>query len=197
MLPDFPSSKQKILKAIQQRLDLLERELHPVLAQVGRYIQHEGLTTEFEQVGYGRKSQAATEQSIAVEIQLDEVPILVGAALEEKLRTIAREMGRLKVKMMLKRTAEATEVTGNRIDAQGQRLSGRLLLDLIESAEEDFDQFGNSKSSFVAHPDMLPELKRVNDEVENDPELKRRLEAIQRKKRELWADRESRRKLVD
>ena len=197
MLPDFPSSKQKILKAIQQRLDLLERELHPVLAQVGRYVQHEGLATEFEQVGYGRKSQEATEQSVAVEIRLDEVPTLVGAVLEEKLRTIAKDMGGLKIKMMLDRIAEATEITGNRVDAQGERLTGRLILDMIESAEEDFDQLGNSKSSFLVHPEMLPELKRINDEVENDPELKRRLEAIQRKKRELWADRESRRKLVD
>lgn len=197
MLPDFPYSKRKIHKAIHQRLEQLQRELHPVLARVGRYVQHEGRTTEFEQVGYGRKSQEATQQSVAIEIRLEEVPTLVGDTLENKLRMMANEMGGLKVKMMFEHIADITEMTGNRIDAKGEKLSGKLLLDMMEAAEEDFDRFGNSKSSFVVHPDMLPELKRINDEVENDPEHKRRLESIQREKRKQWVDRESRRKLVD
>jgi hypothetical protein len=197
MLPDFPNSKQKILKGIHRRIDQLERQLHPVLAKVGRYTQQEGTAVEFEQVGFGMKSQEAQEYSVAVEIKPEEVPNLVGAALEAKLRTIAEEMGGLKVKTMMEHIGEATELTGNRIDARGEKLSGKMVLDMMERAEESFDKSGNPKSSFLVHPDMLPILKKIDEEVENDPELKQRLVEIKRRKFEEWADRESRRKLVD
>ena len=197
MLPDFPNSKRKILKSIRRRIDHLERQLHPVLAKVGRYTQQEGTAVEFEQVGFGMKSQEAQEYSVAVELRPEEVPNLVGAPLEAKLRTIAEEMGGLKVKTIMERIGEATELTGNRIDARGEKLSGKMMLDMMERAEESFDKSGNPKSSFLVHPDMLPILKKIDEEVENDPELKQRLVAIKRRKFEEWTDRESRRKLVD
>jgi hypothetical protein len=197
VLPDFPSSKQKILEGIFRRISQLEIQLHPVLAKVGRYVQQEGTAIEYEQIDYGMKLQEAQQCAVAVDIKFEEVPNLVGVALEEKLRSIANEVGGLKVETMLKRLGEATELTGNRIDAKGEKLNATMILDMLEKAQGSFDRFGNSQSSFLVHPDMLPTMKKLDEEVENDPELKQRLESIKRRQFEEWANRESRRKLVD
>jgi hypothetical protein len=160
VLPDFPNSKQKVLEGIFRRVSELELHLHPILARVGRYTQHEGTVIEFEQTGYGAKSQNAQEYSVAVEVRFEEVPNLVGAALDAKLRSIANEIGGRKVETMMRRIGEATELTGNQIDAKGEKLSATLILDMIEKAEGSFDKFGKSQSSFLIHPSGLSQRVR-------------------------------------
>jgi hypothetical protein len=68
---------------------------------------------------------------------------------------------------------------------------------MMDMGEESFDKTGKPTNTFVIHPDMFPALKKASEEVENDPELKGRLESINRRKFEQWIARENRRKLVD
>jgi hypothetical protein len=197
MFPDFPSTKAEVSKAITRRITAIEMEMNPVLAQMKSFTQYEGRTLAYEQVEFGMKMQDAEEQKVSFEIRLDEVPQLTGQALEQKLRSIAGKMAALRMKTFYARMDEATEQTGNRFDAGGQPPSGKMLLDFMGMGEWGFDKTGKPAMSFVIHPDTLPALKKAADEVENDPELKRRHDEIVSRQREQWLDRENRRKLVD
>jgi hypothetical protein len=197
VLPDFPKSKADVLRLISRRISALEKEQHPVLAQIRAFTQHEGRTIDLEQVDFGRKIQDAETHSVAVELRFDEVPSLTGNALEKKMRSLAEQSGALKMKSLFRKIDEATEQTGQRMDAGGKPIDGRMLLDMIDMAEGAFDKTGKPTNSFVVHPDMMPSLKKAADEVENDPELKRRLDSINRRQLQQWSDRENRRKLVD
>jgi hypothetical protein len=197
VLPNFPESKADILRLVTRRISMLEKEQHPVLAQIKTFTQHEGRTIDFEQVDFGRKTQNAEAQAVSVELRFDEIPSLVGEVLEKKMRLLADQSGALKMKSMFAKIHEATEQTGNKLDAKGKPIDGRMLLDMIDMAEGAFDRTGKPTNSFLVHPNMMPSLKKASDEVENDPELKRRLDSINRRQFQQWVDRENRRKLVD
>jgi hypothetical protein len=197
VLPNFPKSKTDVLRLITRRIAALEKEQHPVLAQIRTFTQHEGDTIDFEQVDYGRKTQEAEAHAVSVELRFDEIPSLMGETLENKMRLLADQIGALKMKSLFARIEEATEQTGKKLNAEGKPVDGRMLLDIIDMAEGGFDKTGKPTSSFIVHPNTLPSLKKASEEVENDPELKRRLDSINSRQFQQWSDRENRRKLVD
>lgn len=197
MLPDFPKTKAELLRLAIRRIAELEGEGHPILAQIKTRTQHEGTSIHFDQVDFGKKTQQAEEFSVPVVIRFDEVPTLFGEALNRKLTSIAEQSGALKMKLFYARIDEATKQTGLRLDAKGKPLDARMLLDMIDMAEGGFDRSGKPTSSFLVNPNLIPALKKASEEVESDPELKRRLESINRRQYQQWLDRENRRKLVD
>ncbi|MGB0124908.1 MAG: hypothetical protein WA419_10170 [Silvibacterium sp.] len=197
VLPDFPKSKNELLRQVSRRIASLEKEQHPILAQIKTFTQHEGVTIQFEQVDYGKKTQEAEKQAVSVEIRIDEIPTLRGEALDKKMMLLADQAGSEKMKSLFARINEATEQTGQRLDAGGKPLDGRMLLDMMDMAECGFDRSGKPTNSFIVHPDIMPSLKRASEEVENDPELKRQLESINSRQLQQWVDRENRRKLVE
>jgi|SRR5713101_8441378 len=113
------------------------------------------------------------------------------------MRLLADQSGAYKMKSLFARIEEATEQTGQRLNAAGKPIDGRMLLDMIDMAEGGFDKSGKPTNSFIVHPNIMPALKKASEEIENDPELKRRLESINSKQLQQWVDRENRRKLVD
>ena len=197
MLPDFPKSKNEVMRRLLKRIQDLEKEQHPILGKMKTFRQYEGETMRFEQMDYGKKVQQAEHQYASVKIGLDEIPTMTGDALDKKLSSLADQSGAHKMKLLFARIEEDTEQTGNRINAAGRPIDASVLLDMIDMADPSFDKSGKSKSSFLAHPNTMPALKKASEEVENDPELKRRLESINSKKLKQWIDRENRRKLVD
>ena len=70
-------------------------------------------------------------------------------------------------------------------------------MQMMDKVEMEFDQTGKPTTALVFHPDMTESFKKVAEQIENDPELKRSADAILARKREAWAARESNRKLVD
>lgn len=197
MLPDFPRTKAELLRLAFRRITELEEARHPILAQIKIRTQHEGMSIQFDQVDFGKKTQQAEQFSVPVIIRFEEVPTLFGEALNEKLTSIADQSGALKMDLLFARLNEATEQTGLRLDAQGRPLDARMLLDMIDMAEAGFDSSGKPTSSFLVNPNLIPALKKASEEVESDPELKQRLESINRRQYQQWLDRENRRKLVD
>jgi len=197
MLPDFPETKKLILSRITKEIDRLEKIKDPVLADIKRVVQHEGISMKFDQVGYGKKVQDAEQHSVEFHIKSEEVPDLYGANLDRKIDELAQKTSSLKMKSFFARVDEATEQTGKKVDAQGKTPDGSMLLDILELAEEDFDSAGESKMKWVLHPAMVPALQKAAKEIEDDPELSRRQREINARHREQWLARENRRKLVD
>jgi hypothetical protein len=197
VLPDFPKSKAELMRAIIKRIMAHEIRQHPLLAQIKTFTQHEGNTITYDQIGYGSKSQEAEQKAIKVDIQLDEIPTLLGDELDKKLIQLADQSGTLKMKSLFAKIEEDATQTGQKLDAAGNPLDGRMLLDLIDMVEGGFDSSGKPTGSFVVHPNILPAMKKASEEVENDPELKRRLESINSRQFQQWLDRENCRKLVD
>ncbi|MGD0467557.1 MAG: hypothetical protein ABSA54_04205 [Terriglobales bacterium] len=170
---------------------------HPILASIKGVTQHEGVEHEYEQVGFGMVSEGYTEIAVPVTLAMDEIPNLVGDHLWSKVFGIADEIAKQQMKMLFKTIEEATEKAGTRIDNKGRPITADSLLQMMEMTEVEFDRKGNPTSVFVIHPDMQETARKISEQIENDPELKARGEAIRRKHYESWLARENNRKLVD
>lgn len=197
MLPDFPALKNEIQKIIFAKVRHRVDSSDSVLSQMRRFTQHEGYEMRYEQHG-GTSVQEGPEQiGVKVVIPIGDVPHLIGEKLEEKLKEIAEEFRTQEAKFFFQRLHESCDKAGTSINANGAPMSADLLLQMISTVQTDFGPDGRPTNSFVIHPDMAPALKRIAEEIENDPELKRRNAEILARQREEWATRESNRKLVD
>jgi len=199
MLPDFPELKRTVLEHAFAVMRQLIEKRHPILADIKTFIQHEGRALRFEQIGYGEKRQELEEHSIPIEIKIEEVPTLIGPALMSKLEKLADGAAEQQIKILIARHEEATEMTGNRIDAGGRPMDGAMLLDLLGGMQTDFDAEGNVLPSnrLLTHPDMMATYRAAIEEIEHDTVLKSRLDQAVREQFQQWIDRENRRKLVD
>jgi len=177
----------------------LIHQYHPVLAEIKTRTQYEGRSMRYEQVGYGEKQEDLQAHSFPVEITIDEVPGLIGDKLEAKLEVLARAVGDHQMMTLMAKHEEATEMTGNRMDAGGRVMDGTLLLDIIEATPAEFDNEGNilPTGKFLTHPDMMNTYRAAIREIENNAKLKSRQRGIRDKQYSEWVDRENRRKLVD
>jgi hypothetical protein len=197
MLPDFTSLKAEIQKIAFAKVRHLVDTGDPVFSQVKRFIQHEGREMRYEQYGGGTVQEGADEIGAKFEIQIADVPTLVGEKFDAKLREMAQELTSQSAKVFFKKVGETSEKAGTSFDAGGKPLSPEMLLDMMGNSQMEFDSDGKPTHSFVIHPDMFPAVKKVAEQIENDPELRRRNTEILERQREAWAARESNRKLVD
>jgi hypothetical protein len=197
MLPDFPKLKAEVhrdvLAGIRRRADSADS----VVSQIKRLSQHEGRDMRYDRIDAPPVESGPEELGARFEVQVSEVPDLIGLKLDAKIEEIAQEIAKQQAEMFFRRVGETCDEVGNTINANGQPLSAELMLEMFSNAQLNFGPDGRPTGQFVIHPDMAPALKRADEELERDPELKRRFEDILRRKREEWATRESHRKLAD
>lgn len=197
MLPDFPVLKAELQKMLFAKLRHRVNTGDPVLSQVRRFTQHEGRQMRYEQYGGGTVQDEAEQICVGFEIPLAEVPFLIGERLDAKLEEIAQELISKSAKFFFQKVGESCQKVGTAMDAGGKPVSPEMLLEMISTVQTEFGPDGKPTNIFVVHPDMLPALKKVAEEIENDPELKQRQTEITERQREAWSARESNRKLVD
>lgn len=197
MLPDFPALKAEIQRIILAKLRLRIDTGDPVLSQIKGFTQHEGREMRYEQHGGGTVQEGFEEIGTGFEIPIADVPFLIGEKLNAKLEEIAQDIIAQSAKRFFKKVGESSEKAGTSMDAGGKPVSAELLLDMTEKMQTAFTSDGSPLGSWIVHPDMLPAMKKASEEIENDPELKRRQADILERQREAWIARESNRKLVD
>jgi len=197
MLPDFPALKDEILKIILAKLRQRVDSGDPVLSEIKHFRQREGSQMRYEQYGGTTVQEGFEKIGTEFSVLPGEVPTLVGEKLDAKLDEMAQDLIARSAKSFFKKVGESSEKAGTSIDAGGKPISPELLLDMMDSVQMEFGPDGSPTQSFVIHPDMFPALKKVSEQIENEPELKRRNAEILERQREAWAARESNRKLAD
>ncbi len=197
MLPDFPELKLELKKVLFLRIRRVSVQKEPVLAGIRHYIQHEGSRQRYEQLSGKSVEQEFKTIGVEFTIPAKDVPTLVGRKWDVKVDEIAEKYAGEMARGLFKKVEEVCDETGNAVSGGGRPLSADLFLEMMSRMETDFDSDGRPTATFVTHPDLMPSFKKIADEIENDPELKRRLEDITRRQREAWTAREDNRKLVE
>jgi len=197
MLPDFPALKAEVLKLVLTKLRQRVDTGDPVLSRVRRFRQHEGTQMRYEQQGGSTVQEGFEKIGTEFTVLPTEVPTLVGEKLDAKLEEMAQELISRSAKAFFKKVGEISEKAGTSVDASGKPVSPEMLLEMFSKVQMEFEPDGKPSQSFVIHPDMFPALQKASDQIENDPDLKRRNAEILERQREAWAARESNRKLAD
>jgi len=198
MLPDFSEFKAELDKVILARLRKAINSKDPVLSSIRSFTQHEGRLMRYEQRPSGDTVEEGFDKvSVDFTISASEVPTFFGPNLDRKLNEVADKAVRQMAQSFFKKIEETSKQAGTTTDAKGQPLTPQLLLETMDKAQVEFDAAGNPTTTLVVHPNMVQALKKLNEQIESDPELKRQYEQSLRQQRAAWAAREDNRKLVD
>jgi len=197
MLPDFPELKAELERITVAKIRHRTKTIDPVLSQIKRFTQHEGQEFRYERVDAPTTQNGPEVIQSKFEVQVAEVPYLVGEKLEAKIEEMAQELAAQEGKLFFRKVEESCDEVGNSRDVGGQPLSAELLLELIGSVQADFGPDGKPTGQFVIHPDLAPALMKAKEEFDRDPELQRRHAEILERQRAEWTTRQSNRKLVD
>ena len=197
MLPDFPELKAELRKILLSRIRHRTKTIDPVVSQIRRFTQHEGRELRYERVDAPTVQEGPNVIQAKFEVQMADVPNLVGEKLDAKLEEMAQEMASQEAKLFFRKVGESCDEVGTSRDAGGQSLTAERLLEMIGSVQADFGPDGRPRGQFVIHPDLAPALKKAGEEFDSDPELQRRHAEILKRQRAEWATRQSNRKLAD
>jgi|CXWL01.1.fsa_nt_gi hypothetical protein len=194
MIPDFPKEKAKLQEFINSILIRKHKEHLGPFAEIPSYTHHEG---DKWKIGENEEIEYAGLEAELV-IKLTDVPSMSWESVHQKIDDIAKEMARQLAEKIIGDIRATSAKAGNLIDAGGRKLSKEHLLEMLERFDMSFDESGElNRPVILMHPDLW---ERVRDDMktwENDPDFKTQHELIVARKREVWCDRESNRKLVD
>lgn len=199
MLPDIPTTKEEIAKALQLRIrNFVESKVTLVNLTRSRSIaQHEGIVHSHQQEDGNVVSEGFEMISAPVEVKAVEVPLLIGDQLLKKIDEVADQMARSMSQMTFRKLNEVLSQGDGEVGAGGREFSKEFFLEAMAKLEMDFDEQGRPTTVIIAHPDMAEVMLKQSEEWERDSAFQKRLKAMYERKRESWRDRESNRKLVD
>jgi hypothetical protein len=112
-----------------------------------------------------------------------------------ELSSLALDMAHQQSRSVYAAMDKVCEESGQTFDARGQRLDADLFLKALEMVEIDFDDLGRPRLPTLVvggGPDAVRTLLSQQD----DPEVKKRFDALISDKYEAWRDREASRKLA-
>lgn len=193
MLPDFPRTKDQIRQRITLGIFHAVRAKAPLLAEIKTLVQHEGKVHAYDRIRAAPVTEGYEKLAVPVTITFSEVPALVGEKLAAKIDGIAEEMARLEMDMFYRKHSQASEEAGNAFDSHGAPLTGDMILDLLENVDMHFGPDNRLLQKFVVGPEHAEHLQRLFEE----PAFRARYEDLLERKRSVWRDRESNRKLAD
>lgn len=196
MFPDFPKIKERFRAEYSKYLQKLTRD-DPLFAGIKEERHFEGDRMS-HRPEVGEKESTYTLHSSELIIKKEEVIEKGPQAFFEKIQGIADEIKKKKAELLFKTMNDVTKETGNIVDAKGKPFEFDSFYEMIEKIWIDFDMQGKPKMPLMVIPPQMGNafMKKIA-EWELNPDYKKRLDELFERKRKLWNDRESNRKLVD
>jgi hypothetical protein len=198
MLPQFPKSRRAL---DELWLDLASRRriAHgSMLASIPHKIQREGNASEFQTVQGKSNRIKYRKHTSTVSVNVADGK---GLTLEEfcaKASEIGEDMAQQRSGVLVKELDTVIKETGNEVKvSKSEGLQYKHLFELVEKAEVDFDDKGESFGRWFCGMDFYQDVQKKLPEWEKDPEFQRRLNELNARKRMEFREREARRRLVD
>jgi hypothetical protein len=197
MLPDFPSLKQDLARAISRWQEERTRMYQGQLGAIARTRVFEGNRNIIIRSDGTVEETAYIRSSAQLTISLDEVEHMDLPDFLMRIDPIARDMAGQQSRKFYESMSEGLARVGNTVDANGQRLSPELFLQCLERMMIPFNADGTPHMPTLhVHPSQRGEAEAVWKQLHETPELNTRLQAIMSKKREEWDAGEADRVLV-
>lgn len=197
MLPDFPTVKARLQKNFLKDFASGVWETG-IVGQFSKETHFEGSGYSFTTPGEVQETESYTQVSSSFTVTDKEVIAKGIIVYYEKLNQLIQEMQTPMEMDALQKIHEATEKTGNVVDASNEEFDQEHIFRLYEMIEINFYEDGSiPELTFVFPPTLIDKVRAKMDSWQNDPNFLEGLERVIRKKKEEWLARESNRKLAD
>ncbi len=198
MLPDFYTLKKKLLHKVNKSLRTIIAKESGFVGTISKTQCFEGDRNKI----IGSDGEVIQDKKFHEETSTFQVPLpmmdkISPNEIKQKLITMAKDMASAQSKYFFKTMNELIDDAGISVDAKGKKFSIELFLQGLEAIEIDFNADGTPHyPTLVMHPSMEKIAYEEIKKIEEDPEIKKRHDAILQRKRNEWIARENNRKLV-
>jgi len=196
MLPQFTKTKALVDEmATEAMFDAMYRA-GPLLLEIDSYQQREGRNASFQKTS--GEIEKIDFKKASVEMVSPTKPGR-GESLEDLLAVLVRggtDMGAKIQQSIVCGIEAATEKVGNVITIKNGVITPEAFFEMMEKVEIDFDEHGQSRSSWFLPPDMAADLYKSYQTWQQDPQLKAKLAELERKKKDQFRAREATRRLA-
>ena len=196
MLPQLTKTQAFVDELTHEAMFDAVYQAGPLLLEISSYQQHEGQKGSF---------QMATGEIESIEFKKDSVEVSSkikpgrGEKLDDILALMAKAGAELGTKMqngMLATVEAATEKVGNVVKIKDGVITPEAFFEMMEKVEIDFDEQGQSQSSWFLAPEAAAKLQQNYQGWQKNPELRAKLEQLERKKKDQFRAREATRRLA-
>jgi hypothetical protein len=199
MLPDFLELKKELSNLREGNLRSNFRD--PALQKIATFQIHEGDRFTLLREDGSKETKKLRKVRKKITIKLKDVQNRGEKAIVDVFADAMQEIEEA-TKTLLENTLKAdTEAYGTAFDAGGRRFTAELYLEALEDVMFTFDAQGNWEPGEIwqRHPNpiMAQQIKKELDRFNTEPALKKKLDALIKRKRKEWDVREANRKLVD
>lgn len=197
MLPDLVLLKKDLADVLMRYMRVQADRRLGTFADAAVHFLHEGDRSHIWQADDSiddiEKKTASAEMTLAVA----DIPAMT---LDERMRRLdqmAETMAKQKYEGLWASLNATLEHAGQVMDHKGKPLDAEAILAVLELIDIDFSRDGQqSPLTIVVPPNMGDAARIAFEQLERDPELKARHDALTQRKRAEWRDREAARKLV-
>lgn len=197
MLPDLPELKHDLQRIIDQYLQRQVRARMGVFNEASKHIIHEGERMRIVRADGTVEESDLKESKSEMTVKLEEIPTLTIEDRIGRLNGMAEDMAKQISEHLFGTLHETVEKAGQVVDAKGKPFDVEAFFRALESVHLEFDESGQHHDiQIVIPPAMAERVQSVFNQIDTDPELKRRHEELIARKFGEWRDREAARKLV-
>jgi hypothetical protein len=195
MLPRIASLESEfndaLMTYIQQRSrrDGLIREIHG-------HVIHEGATTTIQRSPTDSEKTKMFAAEAETAMGFDEIESVDANYIIGKANEIAEQFKRQISENLFQTMDDATEKTGQRVDARGTPLTNELIMEMLSKISIDFEKSPHGDLSIVTAPQMVPKFQALERELNENSELRKKMNDLMDKKRNEFREREINRNLA-
>jgi hypothetical protein len=113
-----------------------------------------------------------------------------------KVEEISADFERQLSRHLFQTLDEVTAKTGLRMDGGGGPLTNEKMLEMLKRLEVNFERSQDGDFVIVTAPGMVPVFERLDREMKDDPEVRRKWRKVMEEKRNDFREREINRNLV-
>ena len=197
MLPDYPQIKAELKTATEEFMQFRFRQYLGPLADIPEVRVFEGNSKKhFGRTG-GSHESPMIDITAKMNIHKDDLPNRSLWQHLGDLDSLAKDMAYKMSTRVYQGISKAVDDAGNVVSTQGIGFRPDALLEAMAKVAVEFEQDGTPRMpSFHVGEQNAEALRNALQEMERDPEMRRRQSDIMKQKREEWRAREASRRLV-
>lgn len=195
MLPDYPETKRLFTRVFQTYMRDKARQISPFGMIETRHM-HEGRAMKVTRADESESKSEAVQIGAEMEVTFAEAETLTLEKVIAKYDQVLLDLVRKQTTMVQERLHEDIPES-QAVDAKGRPLDAQVLYELLDKKEIEFYPDGRPHEIHVVGPLFAHgRLPAVMQEIDSNPELKKKFDDLMERKKEAWRAREADRELV-
>jgi len=195
MLPDWPSPKREIVRALMRHVRARVEDRS--IAGIATSPVHEGHGTSMRRADGSVDERPFERAGAEIEIPVEAIATESLQGIFDRMDGIIDTLARAKSEALFRTVEEATRAAGTATDAGGRPITAELLLQAWEKMHIDFRANGQPQwPTIVIPPNQQDRFIVECARFKSEPMLRQQLVELINRKREEWIAREADRVLV-